>query len=139
MALQWDRKLATGVEQLDAQHRELIRQINNLTEAMTSGRGRDELGRMFDFLKKYTTDHFSEEEAVMDRVRCPVAEANRKAHAYFVRRLQELRSRFDAQGPQPTLALDIHRELGEWLVKHIGAIDTQLVKSVAPQPAGAGA
>lgn len=139
MAIQWDRSMATGVERVDAQHRELIRQVNAFAEAMATGRGRTELGKMLDFLGKYTVDHFAEEEACMDRFHCPAAEANRTAHRQFLARFKELRAKFDAQGAQATLALDIHRELSEWLVKHIGAIDTQLAKSVARQPASAGA
>lgn len=139
MAIQWDRNMTTGVEQIDAQHRELIRQINAFADAMGSGRGRDELGRILDFLGKYTVEHFAEEEACMDRFHCRVAEANRQAHRQFLARFQQLRAKFDAHGAQPTLALDIHRELSEWLVKHIRGIDAQLAQSVSRQPAGAGA
>lgn len=142
MPITWDKSLSTGLADIDAQHQELIRQVNEFSAATASGRGRDELGRMLDFLGKYAIDHFTKEEAAMARYRCPAAEANKQAHKQFIARFQELRGKFNAQGAQASLAIDIYNELVNWLVKHIRGIDVQLAKSVGEQtkkPVGAGA
>lgn len=139
MAVVWDKSMTTGVADVDGQHQEIIRQINAFGAAMTAGKGREELGRMLDFVGKYAIDHFTKEEAHMARYRCPAAEANKAAHRAFVARFGELRKQFAAEGAKATLALDIYTELTTWLVKHIRGIDTKLAACVAEQqPALAG-
>ena len=137
MAVTWDKSLSTGLSDIDAQHQDLIRQINALSAAMAAGKGRDELGRMLDYLGKYAIDHFTKEEAAMARYRCPAAEANKQAHQQFVARFKELRAKFAAQGAQASMAIDIYNELSNWLIKHIRGIDVQLAKAAAAQTVGA--
>ena len=140
MAVAWDKSMATGVAEVDQQHQEIIRQINALGTAMNSGKGRDEIGRLLDFLGKYAVDHFAKEEAHMARYRCPMAEANKAAHRAFVARFGELRKQFSAEGAKPTLAIDIYTELTTWLVKHIRGIDAKMAAYVVDKiPALAGA
>lgn len=137
MAISWDKSLSTGLSDIDAQHQDLIRQINSLSAAMAAGKGREELGRMLDYLGKYAIDHFAKEEAAMTRYRCPVAEANKQAHQQFVARFKELRAKFAAQGAQASMAIDIYSEMSNWLIKHIRGIDVQLAKVVGGQTVGA--
>jgi len=137
MAVTWDKSLSTGLSDIDAQHQDLIRQINALSAAMAAGKGRDELGRMLDYLGKYAIDHFTKEEAAMARYRCPAAEANKQAHQQFVARFKELRAKFAAQGAQASMAIDIYNELSNWLIKHIRGIDVQLSKVAGAQTVGA--
>ena len=136
MAMTWNEAMATGVSELDRQHQEIIRQINAMSDAMKQGKGREEIGRLLDFLGRYTVDHFAKEEAAMVSLACPVAEANRQAHRKFVERFTELRGQLDQSGASARLAIEIHRELSDWLVKHIMGIDTKL-RACAAEPAGA--
>ena len=115
----------------------VINKINALSAAMAAGKGREELGRMLDYLGKYAIEHFTKEEAAMTRYRCPAAEANKQAHQQFVARFKELRAKFSAQGAQASMAIDIYNELSNWLIKHIRGIDVQLAKVVGAQTVGA--
>lgn len=126
MAVVWNNSLATGVPEVDRQHQELIHQLNRLGEAMSQGKGRDELAKILDFLADYVVRHFAAEERHMDQLNCPAAEANREAHRQFLTTFKTLRARFDAAGAQSTLVLEIHGTLSKWLVEHITKIDKQL-------------
>ena len=126
MPVVWNNSMSTGVPEVDRQHQDLIGQLNRLNEAMSQGKGRDEIAKMLDFLADYVVRHFAAEERHMDVLGCPAAAANRQAHREFLGTFKALRERFDAAGAQPTLVLEIHGTLSKWLVGHITKIDTQL-------------
>ncbi len=62
----------------------------------------------------------------MERHRCPVAGKNKEAHARFVDNFRQLRTKIEADGPSASLAIEVQRQLADWLVNHIRKIDTQL-------------
>lgn len=125
----WTPSLATGVAKVDAQHKELFRQVGLLGEAMSRGQGRQEIGKILDFLGKYVVEHFAEEERCMEEYDCPAAAANKQAHAQLLSTFAALKGRFDREGATPTLVLDIQSKLNDWLVQHIERIDKQLAGS----------
>jgi len=129
MAVAWDQSLSTGVAKIDRQHQELIANINSLLEAMRSGRGRDEIGKLIAFLSDYVVKHFADEEAEMDRVKCPVAVANRIAHQKFMTRFKEIQERFNKDGATPKLVIDVQQAVLDWFIAHIRGIDTKLASS----------
>lgn len=133
MPVTWDLTMATGVAQIDEQHRELIARLNTLLEAMQKGRGKDEIGKLIAFLADYVNKHFADEEAEMERVKCPAAVANRIAHQQFVKRFTEIRDRFNKDGTSPKLIIDVQQALLDWFVAHIRTIDTKLASSKRPK------
>ena len=42
MAIAWNDSMSTSVDEIDEQHKELISMVNALSEAMRSGKGKDE-------------------------------------------------------------------------------------------------
>lgn len=135
MAVTWDPTMATGVPSVDEQHKELFRQVAALSDAMSQGRGRDEIKPILQFLADYVVKHFAEEEAYMEQHHCPVAAANKAAHRDFLQQLKLFQERFNTQGVGPSLVLDLHDVVSQWLVKHIHGIDKQLSSSVGGQTA----
>jgi hemerythrin len=126
MPLTWDVTMSTGVAKIDHQHQELISKLNALLEAMQKGKGKDEIGKLIAFLGEYVVKHFSDEEAEMERLKCPVATANRIAHQQFVKKFTEIRDRFHKDGVSPKLVIDVQQALLDWFIAHIRSIDTKL-------------
>lgn len=126
MPIVWDESLSTHVKVVDDQHKMLIQKINELNDAMAQGKGRKELEPLLEFLGNYARQHFAEEEAEMDRLKCPAAAANRAAHSAFIQTFGRIHDRLKAEGPSALLAIEVKKELGDWLVNHIKGIDTQL-------------
>ncbi|MBL8093706.1 MAG: bacteriohemerythrin [Anaerolineales bacterium] len=135
LLIAWDDAMETGDRAIDQQHRELIRQLNGLAEAMSRGAGRDELTPLLDFLAEYVQIHFSHEEGCMARHNCPAAAQNQEAHQKFVVTFTDLRARIERDGPQPAHAIEIRRVLSNWLVNHITRVDTQLKPCLAAEVA----
>ena len=126
MSVSWNESLSTGVPEVDNQHKELFRQLESLSQAMSKGQGRDEIGKILDFLGDYVVRHFAAEEKHMDRLACAAADANKQAHRKFLALFRQLRRRFAEAGASTTLVLEINNTLSDWLVEHISKIDTQL-------------
>jgi hemerythrin len=126
----WDESMTTGVPKIDAQHKKLIAKYNEFYAAVTDGSGRIIISEILDFLQFYATWHFGEEEACMNDYQCPVAQANKQAHAYFV----ALFGQFYEDWQQSSLDADEVQaactKLGDWIDNHIRRVDTQLYPCV---------
>jgi hemerythrin len=126
MPAAWDTSLATGSAAIDRQHQKLFAQVAALADAMKQGKGRHEIEGLLDFLGQYVVRHFQDEEHLMEELDCPAAAANKQAHAQFLSKYGELRKRFAGAGAGPSLVLEMHNMLSNWLVQHIKGVDIQL-------------
>lgn len=68
MNLNWDNNLATGIVNIDNQHKELFDRINKLLIAMKEGKGKDEVIGTLNFLEDYVIKHFTEEEEIQKKI-----------------------------------------------------------------------
>ncbi|HYG23625.1 MAG TPA: bacteriohemerythrin [Verrucomicrobiae bacterium] len=130
--IRWEQdRMTTGVESIDEQHQELIKMINELHRACVAGAGKDELGRMMNFLAAYVQTHFAHEEELMSTHRCPTSAANKAAHLKFLQSFTRLKANFEEHGPTTSMLLDLQSLVGDWLATHICSIDTGLRKCPA--------
>ncbi len=122
----WDVSMATGVEEIDAQHKELLERLNQFAEALSNHHGREETGNMLDFLQFYAQWHFEREERCMEHYQCPVAAANKSAHQEFIKRFDRLYQWYQKSDVDPRLVSETFHELQVWVFRHIKGVDTQL-------------
>lgn len=85
--LDWMEVLETGIEELDAWHRQLIRQCNDLLSAACSEVPWAAIIEKSDTLAKSCVEHFRLEEALMDNHDFPRADAHREEHRRIAARL----------------------------------------------------
>ncbi len=130
-SISWDPSMSTGVDSVDAQHRQLIAWLNDLLSAMAVGQGRAEIVELLNNLSGYSSMHFGHEEECMVRYNCPAAEANVMAHRNFVTTFAALKEQFDREGATAALTMRVEAELLRWLVTHIRGTDVQLAPCVA--------
>jgi hemerythrin len=134
---QWTPAMSTGVPDLDHQHKVLIAHLNRLTQAMSEGRGPEQLDETLDFLQLYAAKHFADEESDMAAWHCPAAEENKRAHAEFIDRFGLLRAEVRAAGATDGAVARTAYALSTWLVLHIQGCDTQLRACIRQQPCDA--
>lgn len=130
MTLEWNDSFSTGLIDIDAQHRALIRLTNQLSAALDAGEGEARVGELVLFLEQYVLWHFDQEEGCMHRYHCPMAAANDRAHAQFRALLLTYRERFNQEGASNQLATDLLGHLKGWMINHILRIDTSLIVCV---------
>jgi methyl-accepting chemotaxis protein len=125
--IKWDaERMSTGVQEIDEQHQELIKMINNLHAACIKGKAKEELDKMMDFLGAYVTTHFEHEEGIMEASRCPAHRANKAAHMRFLADFSKLRDDYQKTKQSTQLVLSLKNMVSTWLVNHICAVDTKL-------------
>jgi hemerythrin-like metal-binding protein len=132
MAIIWsEERMATGIREVDEQHKGLLRHFNEFHEAMRQGKGQATAIRLLGFLADYTEKHFTCEEACMTRYRCPAAAANLAAHNSLRQEIAVLRSHIKENKLTVMDLVKVEQTLGTWIRDHIGTIDIQLRGCVA--------
>ena len=93
--IKWNDSFSVNVVKIDQEHKKLVAMVNDLTDAMKAGKGKDVLGKILDGLIAYTASHFQTEEQYFRQVKYPYAEEHKKEHAAFVRNVLEFKKEFD--------------------------------------------
>ncbi|MFY3744947.1 bacteriohemerythrin [Anaeromyxobacter sp. PSR-1] len=128
--MEWTARLAVGIDDIDAQHRELFRRVNGLVAAMGERRGREELAEVIAFLRAYVDVHFEAEARLMARTRYPGRAFHAAEHAHFRAQVEELAARIAAEGPESHHAVKLGGILCDWLRQHVLLTDRQLADHV---------
>lgn len=124
--MKWTEDLATGVTQIDDQHKELIERVNQLLAACSAGRGREEVGRTLNFLGDYVVFHFGTEERYMTQYDYPGSKSHEAQHAGFIKEFTDLKGKFETEGPTLEVITKTNRWLVQWLINHIKEVDREL-------------
>ena len=134
----WTQEFETGHPQIDAEHREFIRQLNEIRAAIDAGAGRELIVRLIILLQNYALAHFAREEAHMHRVGCPTHRKNCEAHGEFSEKLAGWLVLLSYSGTSVTLMAEVHRESLAWIESHIKTVDCGLRRCPRdPKPPGA--
>ena len=126
MPLTFDPLLLTGVDEIDAQHRELFARIGQLLDASRNHRSREEVVRLLEFLGQYVVEHFATEERLMGSAGYPRTEGHRAEHQQFVKELEILRHELESEGPTNLFVIHVGNRVTEWLREHIYRTDRAL-------------
>ena len=119
--IKWNDSLSVQVVKIDQEHKVLVDMINDLTDAMKAGKGKDVLGKILDGLISYTASHFKTEEIYFRQVKYPQATAHKQEHAAFVQKVTEFKKEFDAG--RATVSVNVLQFLSKWLQSHIKGSD----------------
>jgi len=131
----WSDLFATGVAEIDAQHRRLVELVNAL--------GRDaesadvaHIDRALQALADYTVYHFQSEERIMAEYQVAAAHADRHraTHQGFVRQVVEWLER--RKNNESVSLAQLLEFLANWLIFHILGDDQSLGRQVAAIQAG---
>lgn len=129
--MKWKDAYATGVPEVDRQHRSLFAFSEEFREALENGFGEKTYDLFLEFLGTYAEMHFDFEEACMLAHVCPVADRNRKEHVSFSRMIAEEEAAYRSHGFDRERALELTRKIDSWLDSHICRIDVQLKDCVS--------
>lgn len=134
----WTEQFATGFPEIDEQHRQLIRHVNQLEGMLvkTNPTVKDvaDIQNFLDFLEDYIRTHFEFEEQCMECNRCPAHEKNCQAHERFREMFARFKEKSRKRGFRLELLVELNQTINTWIQDHILRIDTQL-KPLAAKPA----
>jgi hemerythrin len=126
--MEWNENLATGVQEIDDQHKELISRINGVLDACNERKGKEVVEETLDFLGAYVIEHFRAEERLQQRYNYPTYDLHKDLHDQFIERLKELKNKFSEEGANLTLVLQVNRVIVEWFIAHINKVDKEFAK-----------
>lgn len=119
-----------GVEKIDDEHRELFRLVGEVQDLLNDKWTHDkyfEICDLIERLKEYAAEHFRHEEEYMEQIGHPEIEMQRRQHAEFCEKVNEVDLR-SAEGDQHALISDLLSFLVKWLYKHIIGSDLLIGK-----------
>lgn len=117
----WSDSLSVKVKQFDDQHKKLVDMVNQLFDAMKTGKGNQVMGDILKQLIAYTQTHFAAEERLMKQYGYPDFEAHKKEHNALVMQVLDLQKQF--QEGKAVLTQNVMTFLRDWLSRHIQGDD----------------
>ena len=126
MALAWTPDLAVGVNEIDEQHKELFKKIDNLHAAMSKGMGKEEITKTLEFLEDYVKMHFGSEEKIMLAKKYPNYNSHNAQHEIYKRNIASLKEELNTKGASINLVLQVNSSICDWIIKHIQEVDKAL-------------
>jgi hemerythrin len=126
MAIAWSEDLAVGVTLIDEQHKALFKAVDDLSEAMWKGEGKEAVSKLVSFLGDYVIEHFGAEEKLMAKNDYPMYEGHRVLHIKFLEEFSAFRAKFQAGEVTSDLVIKVLDETCEWLRVHIKGTDKAL-------------
>lgn len=132
--LEWTPALSVGVDEIDAQHRELFRRAARLLDGIRQGEP-EEIGGLVDFLHQYAVEHFGAEEDHMRRTGFAGYPRHKAEHDRFISDLLALAREHERKGAGAFMALKVNHWITEWLRSHVSGTDAELGKFLVKRSA----
>ncbi len=126
MPILWNDNLASGSTEIDTQHKELFRRINDLLGALEKGSGKEEMAKTIQYLSDYVVFHFGNEESYMAKFGYSSTSAHKAQHEQFVKNFVKLKERLMLEGINAQLTEDTTQLVVDWLINHIKYSDRAL-------------
>jgi len=112
----WEKSYSVGIRELDAQHIELFRLLDELDEAIEDNLPLD-IEYSVAKLDVYSLYHFVSEEHLMKKYGYPEFDVQVSEHEFFKNRVKDFRQRKDQD--RIALAIEIKKFLQDWITTHI--------------------
>ena len=121
--MNWDSNLECGIEQIDAEHKSLVRMVNEMLEACKTGQAKEAGSEALAFLADYVVTHFAHEEWCMIQSNYPDYKKHKRIHEDFATNFLSLKNTHDTSDDTLAISLEINRTLTSWLLNHIKVTD----------------
>ncbi len=133
----WNQNFATGIDEIDEQHKRLVELLNILVGHMAFQSDVPTLNRVFDELKNYTVVHFSTEEKIWQKYfgSDPWGAWHASAHEDFVAKILDIKAK-ESEETTDEVIEEIVSFLTHWLALHIIESDKRMAKVVLALPSG---
>lgn len=131
MTVVWKDEFATGIKEVDEQHKRLIEICASAFEVAELEDGIDHYDQIVAILGEltdYTDYHFTSEEKLMEKVAYPDIDQHKIEHLFFMKKIKKI----DLQAidkDQHQAIIDILNMLVDWVANHILVTDMMYVES----------
>ncbi|MFH0735624.1 MAG: bacteriohemerythrin [bacterium] len=113
----WNQKYSVGINSIDLQHQKLIGIINELNDAMRTGKSKEVLSGILTSLTNYTKVHFKYEEDIFNKLNYADKNAHKMKHDKLTQEVINFSADFNKG--RLSVSIDLMNFLSDWLTKHI--------------------
>ncbi len=117
----WSDKYSMNIKDIDAQHQQLVKMINELHDAMLNAKSKQITLDIITKMAAYTQNHFTTEENYMKKYGYPQYAAHKKEHEKFIEQVGNFKK--DYESGKAGLSYELMNFLRDWLVNHIESTD----------------
>ena len=129
MKYEFTQDLLTGNSLVDSEHRHLFDAVNQLMDACSVGKGRDQIQSTVTFLNDYVIRHFQDEERLQTQAHYPNYDAHKKFHTGYSAQLAATAQTLIQEGPTVKALGDLNRAVAT-LITHIRTEDKRMAAYV---------
>ena len=134
VALLWAPRLATGIEKIDDQHKELFARVNRFFDCCCQGLGQAEVLNVLFFLAEYVDSHFATEEEYMRNHSYPEYSQHKELHDSFKATLRDFALKTARDGVTLDTIVWTNKTLVDWWINHVSKVDKKLGVFVGKDP-----
>ncbi len=124
----WSNKFVTGYDEVDKQHQELFRMVNNLHQSILEKKGKEILIKTLDDLANYVVVHFKTEEVLMQKKGYPSLVEHKLIHDKLTKDAIEIIDGY--KSGKLVLSITLSKFLGDWIQNHIEIEDMKMINYV---------
>ena len=133
MSIKWCNNLVTGLDQVDSQHKELIRRTNVFLDRLKIDTPIKELQQSLDDLTSFVYEHFMVEEKAMSETNYPNFVKHKQDHTNFINIVTNLEQRMLNELPLSSFKSEVNDKICAWLNGHIPIKDKEMSKFIKDQ------
>ena len=131
----WDEKIDTRIEVIDAQHKELFRIGRDVEQLVITGCVNISSERLLNViceLREYAAYHFYTEEEIMEKYNYEGLEEHKKMHEYYMGRIVAIDCKKLGQDPLEQMKL-IKDEIISMVFEHMLVEDHKMADAIRPR------
>ncbi len=129
-AIVWNEKYSTDIEEIDAQHKLVLKNLKLLIDALEAMEPKIKILELLKGLDFYTTRHFDVEEKYMIKFDYPKYNSHKVAHTNFKSIYKDIREHYHYKKTKSVYVLAIHLAytMVDWLNYHLQHEDQELAE-----------
>ena len=128
----WKEKYRIGVPQIDEQHEELFKRVNDFVTTLRSegewNKKINKVNETLNFMKDYVVEHFRDEEQLQESIGYPDAQPHKLLHVNMVNYVVEISEKYENEGYKEELMQQFAGKLLAWLINHVAASDMKIAE-----------
>ncbi len=125
--LEWDTQYSVKDEFIDSQHKNIVKAINALIDAIDDGKTGSFCVKLYTALKAYAERHFAHEEQMLLENHFPDLKNHKDQHRLYIKKIEEMHQKFSNNEENLEIELEMLDFLKEWFYKHILKSDFEYV------------
>jgi methyl-accepting chemotaxis protein len=131
VGIDWSDLMSVGISEMDDEHKELFKRINNLLKGLLGIGGDHDIAALVGSINEYIEYHFRDEEKMMKSYNYPELKDHMELHAIYENDFSLIEKKLREGKFDANLLIEIQDKIINWLLDHIASVDKKYGKFIA--------